>query len=57
MFQSEFSNFLDLHLMWSLGIPLGLVDSFVPLVIPVLSTEKVGYALPEVGLGGLLNEG
>ena len=51
MFQREFSNFLDLHLMWSLGIPLELevsikgwrvVDSFVPLVIPILSAEKVG---------------
>ena len=51
MFQRDFSIFLDLHLMWSLGIPLGLevfikgwrvTDSFVPLVIPVLSAEKDG---------------
>ena len=50
MFQREFSNFLDLHLMWSLGIPLGpeasikgwrVVDSFMPLIILVLLEEKV----------------
>ena len=65
MFQREFSNFLDSHLLWSLGIPLRLevsikglevADSFVPLVIPGLSTEKVGWALSGVRLGGLLNQ-
>ena len=66
MFQCEFSNFLDVHWMWSLGITLGLEDaikgrrvteSVVPLVIHVFPTEKGGLTLLRIILGGLLNEG
>ena len=32
MFQREFSNFLDSHLLWSLGIPLRLEISIKGLV-------------------------
>ena len=51
MFQREFSNFLDVHLMWSLEITLGMesaikgrrvTDSVVPLVIHVFQAEKGG---------------
>ena len=34
-----------------------MADSFEPLVILGLLVEKVGWALPRVRLGGLLNEG
>ena len=51
MFQREFSNFLDVHSMWSLEITLGLevaikgrrvTESIVPLVIHVFPAEKGG---------------
>ena len=51
MFQREFSNFLDSHLMWFLVMPLRLevsikvwmvADSFVPLVIFGFSACRLG---------------
>ena len=60
MFQREFTNFLDSHLLWSLGIPLRLEvsikvwwveDFFVPLVM----RRSVRY-WRELDLECLLNE-